>query len=78
MPLTTIQINNTKPADKTKRFFYGQGLYLEISRRGGRWWQLKYPMPEKTNACPVASIPECRLKKREINEIQPAGYSPKT
>ncbi|HEY6856454.1 MAG TPA: integrase arm-type DNA-binding domain-containing protein, partial [Mycobacterium sp.] len=33
---------NAKPAAKTVRMFDRDGLYLEVSPRGGKWWRLKY------------------------------------
>lgn len=47
MPLTDAQIRNTKPADKPYKLFDGEGLYLEIAPRGGKWWRLKYRMAGK-------------------------------
>jgi hypothetical protein len=40
MPLTDSMARNAKPAVKTVRMFDHDGLYLEISSRGGKWWRL--------------------------------------
>ncbi len=42
MPLTDSIARNAKPAAKTIRIFDHDGLYLEVSPRGGKWWRLKY------------------------------------
>ena len=42
MSLTDAAARNAKPAAKTVRMFDRDGLYLEISPRGGKWWRLKY------------------------------------
>jgi hypothetical protein len=42
IPLTDSMARNAKPAAKTVRMFDRDGLYLEVSPRGGKWWRLKY------------------------------------
>jgi hypothetical protein len=42
MPLTDTIARNAKPAAKPVRMFDRDGLYLEVSPRGGKWWRLKY------------------------------------
>jgi hypothetical protein len=37
MPLTDTIARNAKPAAKTVRMFDRDGLYLEVSPRGGKW-----------------------------------------
>ena len=47
MSLTDIAIRNARPADKLQRLFDGNGLYLEVSPSGGKWWHLKDRIDEK-------------------------------
>ena len=42
MPLTDIAIKKVKPTEKVTKLFDERGLYLQISRNGGKWWRLKY------------------------------------
>jgi hypothetical protein len=42
MPLTDTLARNAKPAAKTVRMFDRDGLYLDVSPHGGKWWRLKY------------------------------------
>ncbi|WP_392398043.1 Arm DNA-binding domain-containing protein [Ralstonia mojiangensis] len=42
MSLTDIAIRSATPTDKLQRLFDGNGLYLEVSPSGGKWWHLKY------------------------------------
>jgi hypothetical protein len=42
MSLTDTAIKKAKPADKPLRLFDGDGLYLEVSPGGGKWWRFKY------------------------------------
>ena len=42
MPLTDIVCKNTKPSDKSRKLADGNGLYLEVSPNGSKYWRLKY------------------------------------
>jgi Arm DNA-binding domain len=42
IPLTDAAARNAKPAAKTVRMFDRDGLHLEVSPRGGKWWRRKY------------------------------------
>jgi len=41
-PLTATQIRQAKPKEKDYKLFDGGGLYLLISKAGGKHWKLKY------------------------------------
>jgi hypothetical protein len=41
MPLSEAKVRHAKPGEKTVKLFDEQGLSLEISPRGGKWWRLK-------------------------------------
>jgi len=47
MSLTDIAIRSARPTDKLQRLFGGNGLYLEVSPSGGKWWRLKYRIDGK-------------------------------
>jgi hypothetical protein len=38
---TDTEIRKAAPGDKPVRLFDGGGLYLEVSRTGGKWWRLR-------------------------------------
>ena len=42
MSLTIVAINHAKPKDKTYRLYDEKGLYLEVTKAGGKLWRLKY------------------------------------
>ena len=52
-PLTSSQVASAKPGTgKTPRqLFDGEGLYLEVSHQGNKYWRLKYMLNGK----------ECRM-----------------
>ena len=81
MPLTDTIARNAKPAGKTVRMFDRDGLYLEISPRGGKWWRLKYRYAGKEKRVSLGVYPEVNLKKArartiEARELLDAGVDP--
>ena len=69
MPLTDSAARNAKPAAKTVRMFDRDGLYLEISPRGGKWWRLKYRFAGKEKRVSLGVYPEVNLKKARARTI---------
>ena len=41
-PLSSIQVRNAKPKDKSYKLFDGGGLYLEVFPTGSRFWRANY------------------------------------
>lgn len=81
MPLTDTIARNAKPAAKTVRTFDGDGLYLEVSPRGGKWWRLKYRYAGKEKRVSLGVYPEVNLKKArartiEARQLLDAGVDP--
>jgi integrase len=69
MPLTDSMARNAKPAAKAVRMFDRDGLYLEISPRGGKWWRLKYRYAGKEKRVSLGVYPEVNLKKARARTI---------
>lgn len=63
MPLTATTIRNAKPQTKPTRLFDGNGLYIEISPKGGKWWRLKYRYNGKEKRLSLGVYPEIELKE---------------
>jgi hypothetical protein len=42
MPLTDTAIRNAAPRERPYRLADGEGMYLEVSPAGGKYWRLKY------------------------------------
>ncbi len=49
MPLTDVRIRNAKPRARRYRLTDGNGLSLEISPSGGRYWRYRYRLGNKEN-----------------------------
>jgi hypothetical protein len=81
MPLTDSIARNAKPAAKTIRIFDHDGLYLEVSPRGGKWWRLKYRFAGKEKRVSLGVYPEVNLKRArartiEARQLLDAGVDP--
>jgi len=61
MPLTDAAIRAAKPAEKPRKLFDGEGLYLEIAPSGGKWWRLKYRWAGREKRLSLGTYPEVTL-----------------
>jgi integrase len=61
MALTDSAIRKAKPEAKARRLYDGNGLYLEISPRGGKWWRLKYRHADKEKRLSLGTYPDTGL-----------------
>ncbi len=67
--LTDNAIKNLKAINKTARSYDSNGLYIEISPRGGKWWRLKYRFLGKEKRLSLGVYPEISLKRaRELRD----------
>ena len=61
MPLTEAKIRTAKPLNKTKRLYDSNGLYLELSPKGGKWWRLKYRIDGREKRLSLGTYPNVGL-----------------
>lgn len=78
MKLTDTIVRNLREPGK---YFDGHGLYLELTKAGGRYWRLKYRMAgiERRVALgvyPAVSLKEARLRAAGERERLAAGLDP--
>jgi hypothetical protein len=74
-------ITCSTPREKPYRLFDQQGLYLEVSPRGNKWWRVKYRFGQRENRLSVDTFPEVSVKAargrcREIRAQVAAGIDP--
>ena len=62
MSLTDLAVRNAKPREKNYRLFDERGLYLEVSKAGGRWWRLKYRFQGREKRLALGVYPDVTLK----------------
>jgi integrase len=81
MRLTDTICKKTKPSNKIKKLFDGEGLYLEITPTGGKYWKLKYRFLEKERKLalgdyPLISLKDAREKRNEARKLLDKGIDP--
>ncbi|MEP7328157.1 MAG: integrase arm-type DNA-binding domain-containing protein [Betaproteobacteria bacterium] len=67
MPLSATAIRNAKSDGTVQRLWDAQGLYLEISPAGGRWWRLKYRFEGKEKRLSLGTFPDTSLADARAN-----------
>ena len=81
MPLTDKAVLAAKPKEKNYRLYDRDGLYLEVSTTGGKWWRLKYRLRGKENRISLGTYPqttlqEARRKAAECKDRIAMGLKP--
>jgi len=68
-PLTATQIKQAKPQAKEYKLSDGGGLYLLVTKAGGKHWKLKYRFGGKEKKLSLGSYPDISLlRARELRE----------
>ena len=81
MPLTDVQVRNAKAAEKPRKLSDSGGLYLLVSKAGGKSWRLDYRFAEKRRTVafgqyPTVSLAEARLKRDEAKRLLAGNIDP--
>lgn len=68
IPLSDTQIKKAKPKEKGYKLFDGDGLFLWISKTGGKLWRLKYisPVSAKEKTFSIGKYPDVTLAKARV------------
>lgn len=61
--LTEAKVKNAKPAAKSYRIPDGQGLFLQISPQGGKYWRQRYFYAGKEKMLALGTYPEVTLSE---------------
>ncbi|MCP4475093.1 MAG: integrase arm-type DNA-binding domain-containing protein [Gammaproteobacteria bacterium] len=74
MPLTDNTVRGAKAGKKAIKLFDGEGLYLQVSPTGGKWWRFKYRFNGKEKLLslgvyPQISLKEARDRKHEMRKL---------
>lgn len=81
MPLSDTAIRAAKPKEKTYLMTDGEGMYLEITPAGGKWWRFKYRFDGKQKRLSLGTYPdtglkEAREKRQEVRRLLATGVDP--
>lgn len=79
--LTDTKIKNAQARDKTYKISDFQGLYLEVTPKGQKYWRLKYRINKKEKRLaigvyPAISLKEARKQKDQAKEQLAQGLDP--
>ena len=79
--LSDVKIRAAKPQDKLYSISDGEGMFLEISPKGGKWWRFKYRFNGKQKRLslgtyPSTSLKAARDKRQQARELLASGVDP--
>lgn len=79
--LTDIKVRQAKPSAKTQKLSDSQGLFLQISPSGGKWWRLAYRYLGKQKLLslgtyPAVSLADARQRRDEAKKLLANGVDP--
>ena len=84
MALTDATLRQAKDKpDKTHKMYDEKGLYLLVTKAGGKYWRLNYRFSGKEKTLALSVYPEGRLKQARLGrdkarELLANGVDPKT
>lgn len=83
MPLSAVDVRNSKPKEKPYKLSDEKGMYLEVTPAGGRYWRLKYRMHGKEKRLalgvyPDVSLADARKARDKARELIAKGFDPGT
>lgn len=81
MKLTDTFLRNIKRPDKDEKHSDGGGLYIHVSKAGGKLWRLTYRFDGRQKLLslgkyPAVSLKEARARRDEAKEQLAAGIDP--
>ena len=61
--LTAVKVNQVKPGEKAQKLADGNGMYLLVDSKGGKYWRLDYRFAEKRKTLALGTFPEVTLEE---------------
>ncbi len=79
--LSDVKIRSAKPKEKTYLMSDGEGMYLEVTPKGGKWWRFKYRFDNKQKRLSLGTYPstglkEARAQRAHFRKLLAAGVDP--
>jgi Integrase len=81
MALTDLQIRKAQPKEKPYKLVDGLGLYLQVTKTGGKWWRFKYLFEGKEKLLsfgvyPDISLADARERRQQARTMVAKGIDP--
>lgn len=79
--LSDVKIRAAKPQEKLYSISDGEGMFLEVSPTGGKWWRFKYRFNGKQKRLSLGTYPSTSLKvardkRQQARELLASGVDP--
>ncbi|MAA59504.1 MAG: integrase, partial [Pseudomonadales bacterium] len=76
MPLTALAVKQAKPKEKDYKLADGGGMYLLVTKKGGKYWRLKYRYAGKEKVLalgvfPLVTLEEARRERDKAKRLLP-------
>lgn len=83
MPLTDTKVKNAKPLDKEYKLTDGFGMFLRVTPKGSKYWQMAYRYEGKQKifsigVYPAVSLADARQRRDEARRLLAQGIDPNT
>lgn len=83
MPLTDTKVKNAKPLDKEYKLTDGFGMFLRVTPKGSKYWQMAYRFDGKQKifsigVYPAVSLADARQRRDEAKRLLAQGIDPNT
>ena len=81
MSLTDIKAKNAKPLEKEYKLTDGFGMFLRVTPKGSKYWQMAYRFEEKQKlfsigVYPAVSLSDARQRRDEARRLLAQGIDP--
>ncbi|WP_226020072.1 tyrosine-type recombinase/integrase [Serratia symbiotica] len=81
MPLTDAKVKNAKPLDKEYKLTDGFGMFLRVTPKGSKYWQMAYRFEGKQKifsigVYPAVSLADARQRRDEAKRLLAQGIDP--
>lgn len=81
MPLTDTKVKNAKPLDKEYKLTDGFGMFLRVTPKGSKYWQMAYRFEGKQKlfsigVYPAVSLADARQRRDEAKRLLAQGIDP--
>ncbi|HFN0802570.1 TPA: tyrosine-type recombinase/integrase [Klebsiella pneumoniae] len=81
MPLTDIKAKNAKPLEKEYKLTDGFGMFLRVTPKGSKYWQMAYRFEGKQKlfsigVYPAVSLSDARQRRDEARRLLAQGIDP--
>lgn len=70
MSLSDITVRKAKPKDKQYKLTDGEGLYLLVTSKGGKYWRYDYRIDGKRKTLAIGTYPDVSLKQARDRKFE--------